>query len=244
MPDSSPVTFHSGDEPEIVAASQQARKTFRYFWNQLSLDFNRIVPALELACLKVPFSESINGEMRVEQMWVDQVNFDGVSVTGILINAPNWLTSVQQGDEVMFPITQISDWLCVLDGQVYGAYTIQVLRSHMDEEERASHDAAWGLEFPAPSNVLIPERNMKFENVIASLLEKQIEEDSSIVSAAFDEGRTVLHLESLYGRDRSVQVLLEHGADVSVRCDRGWTARDYAQSLQWDHIVALLDQQA
>lgn len=244
MSDDNLVTFHSSDAPEMVTASEQARNTFRCFWNELSLDFNRIIPAIELAYLKVPFSESVSGEMQVEHMWVDEVNFNGVSVSGVLVNAPNWLTSVQQGDEVMFPVTQISDWLCVLGGQVYGAYTIQVLRSHMDEEERANHDSAWGLEFPTPDTVVIPERNTEFEDIIASSLKKQIEEDSSIVSRVFDEGRTILHLESLSGRERSVQVLLDHGADMSAHCDRGWTARDYAQSLEWDQVVALLDKQA
>ena len=67
MPDESPVTFHKGDAPEIVQASEQARETFRYFWNQVSLDFNRIVPALELACLKVPCSDNnSNPDVQVE----------------------------------------------------------------------------------------------------------------------------------------------------------------------------------
>lgn len=176
-------------------------------------------------------------------MWIDIVNFDGVSITGVLINSPNWLKSVQQGDEVMTPVTQISDWLCVMDGQVYGGYTIQVLRAHMNEKERSRHDNAWGLRFPTPNTVLVPERNAKFEDVIASLIQEQIEKDSSIISSTFDEGRTILHLEALYGRAPSIQVLLNSGADKSVRCHRGWTAGDYAQSLQWDHIVELLDEQ-
>ena len=241
----SPVTFHKGDDPEIVAAARDARRTFRHFWNQVSLDFNRIVPALELACAKAAFSDDeSDDESQVEQMWVDQVNFDGVDVFGVLINAPNWLNSVAQGDGVSFPISRISDWLCVLDGQVYGGYSVQVLRSRMSDDERSSHDEAWGLSFPAPDTVQVPGRNEKFEGVIASLLTQQIEEDPSTVNATSDEGRTLLHLEALYGRAPSIKVLLQHGADTSARCNRGWSARDYAQSLDWDHAIALLDKGA
>ncbi len=241
----SPVTFHMGDDPEIVAAAENARRTFRHFWNQVSLDFNRIVPALELACLKVPFSDDdSDDESQVEHMWVDQVNFDGVDVTGVLINEPNWLKSVAQGDEVSFPVSRISDWLCVLDEQVYGGYSIQVLRSRMSDDERNNHDEAWGLRFPPPDTVRVPEHNDKFEAVIASMLTEQIAKDASTVAETFDHGRTILHLEALCGRTPSVKVLLQHGADTNARCNRGWTPRDYAQSLKWDGIVSLLDEGA
>jgi uncharacterized protein len=240
MSDTDSISFHEGSDPEMLAASQKARETFRYFWSQVALDFNRIVPAINIACLKVPFSEDVNGEIKVEQMWVEQIYFDGIAVTGILVNSPHWLTSVKGGDEVTFPISQISDWLCVMDGQVYGAYTIQVLRSGMDKEERRNHDEAWGLDFPEPDTILLPERNEKFEDVIANLIKEQIEEDPSTLSSDFGDGRTLLHLEALYGRIPSIQVLLKHGADRTACCNRGWTAQDYAQSLQWDSVVELL----
>ena len=228
----------------MIAASQKARETFRLFWNQVALDINRIVLAIETACLKVPFSEDVNGKMKVEQMWVEQIYFDGVAVTGTLVNFPRWLTAFKEGDEVIFPVSQISDWLCVIDEKVYGAYTIQVLRSSMDGGERANHDKAWGLAFPTPDTVLLPEKNAKFEGIIANLLKEQLEKDRSILSSPFDEGRTLLHLEALYGRAPSVRVLLDYGANPSTPCSRGWTARDYAQSLQWDSVLALLDTHA
>jgi uncharacterized protein len=244
MSDTDSITFHEGSNPEMLAASQKARETFRYFWNQVTLDFNRIVPAIDIACLKVPFAENVNGEVQVEQMWVDQIYFDGVIITGTLVNSPHYLTSVKEGDEVTFPLSQISDWLCVIAGEVYGAYTIQVLRAGMDQEERSSHDEAWGLDFPDPDTTLLPEQNTKFEDVIANLLKEQLEEDSSTLSSDFGDGRTILHLEALYGRAPSIQVLLKHGADRTVRCRRGWTARDYAQSLGWASVIELLDTHA
>jgi uncharacterized protein len=242
MSDNNPIIFHSSADPEMLEASRQACQTFRHLWHQIALDFNRIIPAIELACLKVLFSDDPTGQTGIEQMWVNQIDFDGLNISGILINEPNNLTSVQQGDSVTFPLDRVTDWLCVLNDQVYGGYTIQLLRSYMNPENRSNHDQAWGLNFPSPETVLIPDQNVQVETLLASKLEQQVQADSSILNQTFDQGRTILHLESLYGRTASVQTLLNLGADKTIRCDRGWTARDYAQSLEWDEVIALLDQ--
>jgi uncharacterized protein len=117
---------------------------------------------------------------------------------------------------------------------------VQVLRAGMNTKERVIHDRAWGLEFPSPDTVLIPDRNNEFDETIANIMKKQIEANPSLVNSIFDGNRTLLHLECLSGRLPLVRVLLDCGADVSVPCSRGWTARDYARSLQWDDILVLL----
>ena len=245
MSEESLVTFHKDDDPEIFRASARARETFRYFWNQVALDFNRIIPALELATLKVPFSDDFSDpQSQVEHMWVEQITFDGVNIFGVLLNSPNWLKSVNAGDEVQFPLAQVSDWLCVLDGKVHGAHTVQVVRSRMDEAEREEYDQAWGLDFPPPDTVLVPQRNQQFEDVIAKLIADQVDKDPPTVTQTFGEGRTLLHLESLYGRAPSVRVLLERGASTTTRCDRGWTPLDYARSLEWADVIELLTEEA
>jgi len=238
------VTFCQADDPEIVEASQQARNTFRHFWHQVAIDFNRIVPALELASLKVAFSDDFfDPDSPVEHMWVDRLNFDGVLIDGVLLNSPNWLRSVKQEDKVSFSLSQVDDWLCMFGGNVYGGHTIQVIRSKMDDEERKQHDLAWGLSFPPPDRVLIPERDEEVEKAIANLMMGEIDKDPEIIKVAFDEGRTLLHLEALYGKPYSVKVLLEKGASAEVKCDRGWTPLDYARVLNWSDVISLLDQQ-
>ncbi len=241
MSEDNPVVFHEGNDPELLHASQRARDTFRYFWNQVALDFNRIIPALELACVKVPFSDDVEDpQSPVEHIWVDQINFDGIAIYGTLLNTPNSLTSWAAGDEVQFPLTDVSDWLCVLDGKVYGGHTIQVTRGRMEAVERQDYDQAWGLDFPPPDTVLIPERNGEFEDKIANLLAEQIAKNPKIVTATFDGGQTLLHLEALHGREPSVKVLLDQGASRTACCDRGWTPLDYARSLEWTNVTQLL----
>lgn len=242
MPENSPVTFHEDDDPEIEKASQEARKTFRRFWKEVSLDYNRIVPALEVSCIKLAFSDDKSDpDSQIEHMWVSDIDFDGEKIRGVLINTPNWLKSVTEGDVVECTIGEIGDWMCVLIEKVYGAYTVQVTRRRMSESERVSYDETWGLDFPSPDEVLVPPDVSDFEPVIANLLRDQLEKDIETVKSTDAAGRSLLHLEALYGRRHSVQVLLEHGADSLTRCNRGWTPRDYANSLEWTEISRILE---
>ena len=235
------VTWRKNSDREILQASQEARNTFRDFWYQVALDFNRIVPALQIASLKVTFSDDFSDpDSQLEHMWVNQIDFDGISIYGVLVNSPNFLKSVKEGDEVSFPLDCVSDWLCVLNGEVYGGYTIQVIRNRMSGSERKEHDEAWGLPFPSPDTVLVPERNQKFAKAIADMMAEQVKKQPEVIGMTYDEGRTLLHLESLYGKADSVKVLLEYGASSEAKCDRGWTPLDYAKVLNWGEIIELL----
>ena len=85
--ETSPVFFFDNDDPEMQRAYEQARATFRYFWREIAWEQRRIVPALDLACVKAPFSDpgevdSEDDEAQVEQMWVSDVRFDGRLITG------------------------------------------------------------------------------------------------------------------------------------------------------------------
>src|ERR1051325_11535225 len=87
-------------DPEMQQAYEKARATFRYFWREMAWERRRIVPALDLACVKAPFSDG-SGAKRdkdapdVEHMWISEIDFDGQYVSGVLLNAPNWLTTVK-----------------------------------------------------------------------------------------------------------------------------------------------------
>ena len=237
------ITWRKNNDSEILQASKEAQNTFKYFWYQVALDFNRIVPALQLACVKALFFEdSSEPNSQIEHMWVDRINFDGVSITGVLINSPHYLTSVKEGDEVAFSLDRLDDWLCMLCEEIYGGYTIQVIRSRMDDRERQQYDEAWSLPFPQPDIVLVPECDRVFETKIAHMLAEHIKQEPKTTKIIADDGRSLLHLESLYGKTECVKVLLEHGVSPMAECDRGWTPLDYARVLEWSDIVALLEE--
>lgn len=141
------------DDPEMVKASEKARQTFRFFWREMAWERRRIIPGLELAAVKAAFSDppEIQAQnpdaLEVEQMWLLDVDFDGRQLTGTLINSPVSLKTVHEGDEISIPGKRITDWMYVIDGNVYGGFTVDLMRSRMRGGERRQHDGAWGFDF-------------------------------------------------------------------------------------------------
>jgi uncharacterized protein YegJ (DUF2314 family) len=261
----SQVFFADDNDPEMQRACGNARATFRYFWREVSWERRRIIPALDLACVKAPFSDDEPGAPpvdtpQVEQMWLSEIDFDGRLVSGMLLNTPNWLKSVKQGDAVRIPLGQISDWMYVISRKVFGAWTVNLLRSRMGPRECQEHDAAWGLNFGDPTAVHVvsepnkgggllkgwfgkgqadPQEHPMSENMAASLRE-QLAQDRSLVSVTDARGWTILHQESLAGNTAAVRVLLDAGADPNAATDHGMTPVQLARSLGWDRVAALL----
>lgn len=243
--------FDSGD-PEMQQANEQARANFRYFWRELAWERRRIVPGIDLACVKAPFSDgeraaSTPGKVEVEEMWIDEIDFDGEIISGVLLNSPNWLKTVQAGDSVQIPLTQISDWMYASLGDVYGAYTVNLIRSRMSEPERRDHDRAWGLNFGDPRTLrAVPAEQMPETNehpmseAMAPVLKNQLTKNPAMRDSKDDRGWTLLHSEALAGSAATVQVLLESGADPNAVTDRGWKPVQLAESLGWDKVTALL----
>jgi uncharacterized protein YegJ (DUF2314 family) len=262
----SPQVYLSDDsDAEMQRAYENARATFRYFWREVAWERRRIVPALDLACVKAPFSDGALGERspdtpEVEHMWLSEVDFDGRQMSGVLLNAPNWLKTVKEGDPARLPLGAISDWMYAIGGEVFGAYTVNLLRSRMGRKERQEHDQAWGLSFGDPTTIRVaPEPNQgggflkrwfgkkqpateehPMSEGMAASLKEQLAKDPSMVSAKDDRGWTLLHQEALAGSAATVKVLLEAGADPGAVTNHGMTPLQLAQALGWEKVVALL----
>jgi uncharacterized protein YegJ (DUF2314 family) len=252
----------SNSDPEMQRAYESARTTFRYFWREVAWSRRHFIPALELACVKAPFSDGSGpaGSARyAEHMWLSEVDFDGEFVSGVLINAPNRLRSVKKGDRARLPLGEISDWMYAIIGEVFGAYTVNLLRARMGHRERKEHDDAWGLNFGDPTKIrLAPnpkgggllkrlfgskpadaDEHPMSENMAASLKE-QLAKDPSLASVTNERGWTLLHQEALAGSAATVKVLLEAGADPNARTDDDKTPLQLARSLGWEKVAALL----
>ena len=258
----SPVFWADNEDPEMQRAIKRARQTFRFFWREVSWEQRRIIPGLDVACVKVAFwddGDPSDEDVPVEQMWVSDVDFDGAIITGTLINQPNWLNSVSEGDDVEIKPNQLSDWMYAINNKVFGAFTVNFIRSQMPKGERKAHDDAWGMDFGSPSEVkLVPpdflgkgarsgsqtpaevgavEHPMAL-NMCESLAE--FASDPANLNSTDDKGFTVLHSLALAGAAKGVSILLEHGADPTQPAANGMTPAMLAKKLGWKQVQQVL----
>ncbi|MBZ0112131.1 MAG: DUF2314 domain-containing protein [Thermoanaerobaculia bacterium] len=247
-------------DPEMERARERARETFKYLLRELSWEQRRIVPALDFAAVKLPFPNDNPTESQppVEHMWVGDVECDGDLIVGTLLNSPQWITEASQGDVVEAELEELSDWMFAVDGQVYGGFTVNLIRSSMSLEERREHDEAWGLDFGDPEDIsLVPtsldegksdraaaearalaDHPMSL-NMVDTL--RQMLTDSPEMALERDgDGWMMLHHEALAGNRNIVRVLLEFGADPEARTPNGYTARELADRIGWSEVVRLL----
>ena len=267
MSDSQPskVFMFDNSDPEMQEAYERARATFRYFWREVAWERRRIIPALDLACVKAPFSDgdrdaTAPGKPQVEQMWLGEIGFDGLFVSGVLLNTPNWLKSVKAGDSARIPLKEITDWMYAISGEVFGAHTVNLMRSRMSQRERKEHDDAWGLNFGDPKKTRVAPEPSKgggllkswfgkrqadiqehpMSEAMASSLQDQLVKDPSMLNAKGEGGWTLLHQEALAGSAATVKVLLSAQHEINAVTDHGMTPIQLAKSLGWDKVVALL----
>jgi uncharacterized protein len=245
------VFYFDGDDPEMLEAYEKARGTFRYFWRELTWEYRRIIPAFGLCAVKAAFSDEPanmknKSNAKVEQMWVNDVFFDGKVITGRLLNTPNELQSLEAGDEVSRTLNEITDWIYTCDDVAFGGFTVNLMRSKMDKEEREAHDEAWGLEFGDPSKIRIVQdekyldgEHPMSENMSESLA-SEIKKNRDAFLTADDNGWSTLHSLCLGGSYGCVKVLLENGANPNEKSGNGLTPLQLAEMMQWDKVATLL----
>ena len=249
--ESEPMFYADGEDEAMLKAFEQARKSFRYFWRELYWERLRIAPTLSFACVKVAFSQELNGSTEVEHMWLNDVYFDGERVCGVLVNNPNVLSNVKNGEQVSVPLEQISDWMFAIEGKTYGGFSVQAMRKAMSESERAEHDEAWGLNFGDPDVVLVTYEQQEHpqnltEHPMSVNTKKNFEEFlrgyPDEIARTDDEGYTMLHHEAIAGNLTRIELLLAKGADKNAKNIHGKTALDYARALGWDHVAKALSE--
>lgn len=242
----SKVYHASSSDPAMDAAMRSARATFKYFWRELTWEYRRIVPALELAVVKAAFGDEGGGPDDVEHMWLSEVAFDGDTVSATLLNMPNTVRSVKAGDRIPLAPWQIEDWMYVIAGRVYGGFTVQRMRAGMSAKERRGHDEAWGFDFGDPNQVaLVPSGDLEAEHAMSENMAAKLAQAVDANPAAFlvhadEQGLTTLHSLALGGSAAGVKVLLAKGADASQRTRRGKSALDLAVLMEWPRVIAML----
>jgi len=244
-----PIYFASNEEDYMQRAFEQARESFRYFWRELYWERHRVVPGLDFAMVKICFLDVVDGEEVGEHMWINDIDFDGETISGTLVNEPDAVQNVKNGDRVNAKIDEMSDWMFAVGGRAYGGFSVQAMRSRMQKGELKEHDKAWGLDFGDFNDILVVyEQKEHPENLaehpmsenMREQFEQYVKEHPSIVTDADELGFTQLHHEALAGNLALINVLLANGADKNIRTKSGKRAIDFAENLGWKDIVKAL----
>lgn len=127
----------AGEDKEMNAAILKANETLDDFNKGLSNS------DADSHALKVKFSN----EKGIEHMWVGNIFYKDGSYSGILNNEPEYVTEYKSGDKIDIDASKISDWMYLVNGKLYGGYTLRVLRDRMTDEERKSLDEESGMQF-------------------------------------------------------------------------------------------------
>ena len=244
--------FFAQQDELMRKATLNAQKSFKYFWRELYWEYRRIVPAHDFAMVKIPFEQKVEGQTEpiIEHMWINNIVFDGETITGELVNEANQLTNISKGDIVSKRVNEIGDWMISSQGKTYGGFTIQVMRSGMSDKERQNHDNAWGLDFGDFNEVLLVyEQKEKKENLIEHPMSKNMAEkireflndNPSELTEIDENGLTLLHKESIAGNKTTIEIILELGVDKTIKSEKGMTALDYAKLMNWEHLIKLLN---
>ncbi len=138
------------DDPEMLAAIDEARATFPEFLAEADPDIRRAIPVLEDVLIKI-YVAAPGAPDAGEHLWVRYIGSDPRHegrFRGLMLSSPLKVSGiVSKGDTVNLSIKSLSDWLYVKGGKAYGAFTVRVLRSRMSPAELKAHDAGYPFSF-------------------------------------------------------------------------------------------------
>ncbi|MCB9235316.1 MAG: DUF2314 domain-containing protein [Bacteroidia bacterium] len=246
------VVYVKNDNQSVSAATRRARETFKYFWRELSWEYRRITPAHDFAFVKYPFAQKMEGrdEPVVEHIWVNQIDFNGEWIRGILVSQPNQLTNVKKGEQVKISPSEISDWTFSIAGRTYGGFTTYAMREGMSKKEKEAFDQSWRVNFGESDEILLVYQEKEHpENLVehpmsvnmGEKMEEFLQNYPDELNATDDQGNTRLVNETIAGNKTSVVILLQKGANRTIKNKLGKTALDYARQLNWEHLIPLLE---
>jgi len=117
----------SENDTEMNAAIQIARGKLPEFWKA----FDKPEKGETDFSLKVKIEDN-NG---VEHFWVSSLRRQDNKLFGTINNDPETVKSVKLGQEIEVPEANISDWMFMRSGKMFGNYTLRVLFKQMPESE-------------------------------------------------------------------------------------------------------------
>ena len=130
----------AAEDAEMTQAMAEARRSFAKFAERIE--------ALRAAGAYYSIKVPLEVESGVEHIWLGSPSVAGGRVSGPLDNVP-LSDRYEPGQQVSIPVESISDWMAIVDGKLYGGYTVLVARARMSAAERADFDERLDFELPA-----------------------------------------------------------------------------------------------
>lgn len=133
------VAFDNRDG-EMAAAIREARDSVQGFIAEL--------PALRGRGDYIAIKAAIPGDRGTEHVWLSSPSISDGTFHGVIDNVPLG-GRLKLGDSVTVKVSEISDWMAVRQGELYGGYTVILGRARMSPAERATFDAGAPFRVPA-----------------------------------------------------------------------------------------------
>ena len=119
------------DQAEMDAAIARAQSETDRFIAELAN------PTGESHAVKAPITD---GE-ETEHFWINNVTFKDGEFSGTINNDPGLVTNVRIGQQWTVAKEDISDWMYMRDGKMYGNYTMRPLLKTLPPDEAAALEA-------------------------------------------------------------------------------------------------------
>lgn len=126
------MTAVEGDDPEMLLAVAYARRTARVPVELLA----------EGAIEEFHVKAAIDDGGRVEHCWLSRCACAEGAFVGEIDNEPQFVTTVRPGQRWSVPEAEISDWMFVKDGRMWGNFTLRVMLDTVPGPQRAELQAA------------------------------------------------------------------------------------------------------
>ena len=132
----------ANDDEVMNAAIATAQETLPVFIDAMQTSTD----AEAHFAIKVKYPYGIADE--AEHIWVSELSYDGSRFEGTIGNDPVYVSGLAYGDRVVVELEEISDWMIIQGGRLYGGYTIHVIRKTMSDREREEFDQGAGFTIP------------------------------------------------------------------------------------------------
>jgi uncharacterized protein YegJ (DUF2314 family) len=138
--------FVATEDERMILAMQEARSTLSKVIENLQQLTDRNIEIQIKAAIPT-------GESR-EHIWLTDTTYRTNKFHGIIGNFPQQARFLDIGDPYSVLIENVSDWMFVYEGQLYGGYTLRITRSRMTESEKAAFDKK--MRFTITDSPLVP----------------------------------------------------------------------------------------